>query len=97
MKKIGELFFPFWTKASSWSLAIGLSISQAIDDPSFFNVVRAHFHFHGVAHCDFDKMLSKLARNMAQDLVPIGEFYPEHSTGEDGGDFAFYFYNIIVI
>jgi hypothetical protein len=34
---------------------------------------------------------------MSQDLVPVGEFNPEHGTGEDGDDFAFYFYNIIVI
>lgn len=93
----GGLFLFPRSKAAPWGLAVGIGIAKAIDDAGLFNVMGAHFHFYCIAHCYFNKVFAKLPGNMSENLVAVGEFNPKHGSGEDGDNFAFYFYDVIVI
>ena len=76
------------TVTADWSIAIGRSISKAVNDPGFLQVIGAHFHLHSIADSNFNEVLSQFTGNMCQDLVAVRQLDPEHSAGQDGGDFA---------
>ena len=86
-----------WAEAAFGGLAVGICITKAVDNAGLLNVVGAHFHFYSVPHCYFNKVLTELPGDMSENLVAVGEFNPKHGSGEDGDNFAFYFYDVIVI
>lgn len=42
-------------------------------------VIRTELHHHTILWEDPDVVLTHLARNVSEDLVPVGELHPEHS------------------
>ena len=61
----------------------------AVGDPATGQVVRAQLDDHTVLREDPDVVLSHLARDVSEDLVPVGQLNAEHRVGQsfDHGSF----------
>lgn len=80
-----------WTVATLRCVALHVGITQAVNDACLVQIVGAHFHFYGVTRSDLNEVLTKLARDVREHLVPISQLNPKHSAREDGYDLAFDF------
>lgn len=56
---------------------------MAEGDAGFAEIVWRHFDVHLVANADADEVLSHLAGNMCEHLVPIGESHTKHRARKD--------------
>src|SRR5690606_13035987 len=69
----------------------GIGLTHAIRDACLFQIVGAHLHLHGVTRGDLDEVLAKLARDMGEHGVPVGELNPEHRPWQYGDDLSLHF------
>src|SRR3954464_8350623 len=72
-----------WTFTSSSSL---LELLVAVDDPAARQVVGRQLHDDLVLGEDPDVVLTHLAADVRQDLVPVLELHPEHRIGQGFDD-----------
>ena len=80
-----------WTVTALRCVALHVGIAQAVNNACLIKIIGAHLHLYGVARSDLNEVLTKLARDVSEHLVPISQFDPEHSAREDGYDLAFDF------
>ena len=66
------------------------------DYAGFGQVVRRQFYLHFVTRHDANKVLSHLPGDVGKHIAAIRQIYPKHGAGEDGRDYAFYFYGIFL-
>ncbi len=67
------------------------NLTEAVDDASFIDVVRGHFHFDTVANGEANEAFAHLARDMSENLMLIGQSNPEHRSRENRQDGSFDF------
>src|SRR4051795_10441689 len=76
--------------ASTLRIAAKSSSSpMAVDDPRPVEVVRRDLHADAVTGEDADAEASHLARDVAENLVPVVELHPEHGVRERLDDLPF--------
>ena len=69
----------------------GFDLPEPPNDAGFVQVVGGHFHFDAVAGGDADPALAHFAGDGREDHVFVVQFDPEHRSGQDRLDAAFYF------
>jgi len=65
-----------------------VAMSESINDASFGGVVGRHFHSYSITNCQTNESLAHLSGDVAEDVVTVVQFDPEHGVGEGLGDLA---------
>lgn len=56
-------------------------LAEAVDDASFIDIVRGHFHFDPIANGEANKALAHFAGDVGKDLMLVSQRYAEHGSG----------------
>ena len=78
---------------NAWPLA---GCPFAIDNPTFGQIVRRHFHVYVVSNDRADPVAAHLARSVGDDPMLIVECHAEASVGQDLVDLAFHRYEFFL-
>jgi hypothetical protein len=62
----------FWKKPQS--------LTEAVNNPRFVEIVRRHLQLNAVARGKPDKALSHFPRDVSEDMMLVRQLHPEHSS-----------------